>query len=74
MKVRAVVWTIVDLRGHGEDASRGQRGLELEVQRGDGGGRGLHGVKVCSSFLEGKEEVEEKKARVPTAKRVWVDV
>lgn len=62
MKVRAVVWTIVGLRGLGEGANRGQRELELQVQRGDGGGWVSQCGKVCSSFLEGKEEVEEKNA------------
>lgn len=59
---------MLGLRSLGEGASRGQRVLTLLFQRGDGGGagvvdcRGLQWVKSCSSFLEGKEELEVKNA------------
>lgn len=65
MKLRAVVWTMLGLRNLGEGANRGQRVLVLLVQRdvcGADACRTSQCVKVCSSFLEGKEELEVKKA------------
>jgi hypothetical protein len=57
---------MLGLRKLGEDASRGQRRpvLLLHLWMYGGGCRGRSGlwVKVCSSFLEGKEELGAKNA------------
>lgn len=62
MNVRAVVCTILGLRRVGDDASLGRCVLELLVQRDVCGAeerRSLQCGKLCSSFLEGKSELEE---------------
>jgi hypothetical protein len=58
IKERGLVCTMLDLRGRGSGATRGQRALLLLLQRGVSGGRLCRSkplANVCSSFLEGKD-------------------
>jgi hypothetical protein len=58
MNDRGLVCTMLDLRGWGSGATRGQRALLLLLQRGVSGGRLCRSepwVNVCSSFLEGND-------------------